>query len=707
MKRVVAVAAALVLAGLDARGQEPAAPPTFAQGVEVVKVDVVVTDKAGNPVADLTRADFTVLDEGKRRDIASFDVIALPEARPPRPAEGPVARPRVATNAEGPRAPGRTFVIVFDNVHMSPLNAQRAKAAALSFLEKGVRDGDRVSLVATAGGVWWNTRIPGGWSDLLAILKGLDGRRIPEASHDHISDYEAMRIYLYQDTRVGRQVQRRFETYGVRSRSEMEAMDARRDSVVAPRNSPYVEARAAETYLKVRTRSRTTLGAVERALEPLARSADRKALLLLSEGFVHDASENGYRQVVEAARRANAALYFIDTRGLGDLPSMYSAEFGGLIPERDFGSVLAETGMDSEGAFDLARDTGGFSVRSTSDLAAGVERIGRESSRYYLLSYDPPSTPADGRFRRIEVRVARPNVVVRARRGYYSPLPPDAAARSAAADRGKDRDLQLALDSPLFEDALPIRMATYVLGDGTSANARVLVAADVDVSWLAPAEGAEPRPVTLDTLSVVGYRDTGEFTRNDQKAELLLKPAATRSGPLWYSLVREFELPPGGYQAKLVVREPSTGRLGSVAADLDVIPFDRLRFSTPVLTDAVQTGTGGGAPSPVLLARRSFRSDRPLFCRFDVLGAKLSPRNQMPYVKAGHVLRRADGGVFGRAEPAEIEPTSLGALSRLMQISLADLPPGPYELVLRAQDEVSGAMLETVEPFTVENPPGR
>jgi hypothetical protein len=87
-------------------------------------------------------------------------------------------------------------VIVFDNVHMSPLNAQRAKGAALSFLERGARDGDRVSLVATAGGVWWNTRIPAGWNDLVAILKGLDGRRVPEGSHDRISDYEAMRIYL-------------------------------------------------------------------------------------------------------------------------------------------------------------------------------------------------------------------------------------------------------------------------------------------------------------------------------------------------------------------------------------------------------------------------------------------------------------------------------------------------------------------------------
>ena len=116
-------------------------PPTFKREVEVVTVDVVVANKAGNPVTGLAREDFTILDEGVPQTIVNFDVVTVPDEPAPSPFR-PVERLRVATNT-APRLPGRTFVVVFDNISMSPLNTQRAKAAVVAFLEKGLRDGDR------------------------------------------------------------------------------------------------------------------------------------------------------------------------------------------------------------------------------------------------------------------------------------------------------------------------------------------------------------------------------------------------------------------------------------------------------------------------------------------------------------------------------------------------------------------------------------
>ena len=76
----------------------------------------------------------------------------------------------------GPRGPaGRTFLLVFDDIHLSPLQAQRAKVAVGQFLKTGVREGDRVTLIATGGGAWWNARMPEGRETLIAILKRLDG----------------------------------------------------------------------------------------------------------------------------------------------------------------------------------------------------------------------------------------------------------------------------------------------------------------------------------------------------------------------------------------------------------------------------------------------------------------------------------------------------------------------------------------------------
>ncbi len=708
------LALAAALAATSARAQDSQPPaPVFPRQVEMVTVDVVVTDKAGNPVTGLKRDDFTVLEEKLPQTIQSFQVIttAPPAASPataartqPSPRPSPPQRPRLVTNAGPPPPPGRSFVIIFDNMNLSPLNAQRAKAALLAFIDKGLRDGDQVTLASTGGGAWWNAHMPEGRLDLVELLKGLDARKFVEGGYDRMTDFEALRIYMYSDSQIARRVQDRFERYGVANRTETEKEREGKDFVIPGRVDLYVDNRAAEAYLKVRTRNRSTYAALERILKPLAASRDRKALVLVSEGFVYDPAEQGYRRVVEAARRANAAIYFVDTRGLANLPSSYTAEFGAQVDEKNMMAALADTTQDAEGAVSLSHDTGGFAVSDTNDLESGVTRIGRESSSYYLLGYSPGSVPRDGRFRRIEVKVRRPGVVVRARRGYFAPSDTVAADGSEPAKDHTDPEMQLGLDSSSALDAIPLRLTAYVLENVSNDHARVLVAVDADVSKVDFKEVEGKQLGSLDTLAVVARRETSEFYRKDQKVDLERRPGPA-SGPSWYTMVREFELPAGGFQTKLVVRDPASRRLGTVTLLFDVPALDSFRITSPILSDTAQVAPNA-PPAVVLLARRSFRADKPLFCRFDVMNAQKDDR-RMPRVSAGHVLRRRDGTVVGEAALNEIEPTSLGALSRLMQIPLAGLSPGEYELVLTVRDQHSGRQVSTVEPFTLVGAEGR
>lgn len=699
-RSLAALLALLALVSLAAAGASQEPPPTFKRDVEVVTVDVVVTDKAGNPITGLAREDFTVLDEGTPQALVNFDVVHPPDEEPEARATGTVRPepPRISTNT-APRLPGRTFVVVFDNINMSPLNTQRAKAAVVAFLEKGLHDGDRVMIAATAGGAWWTTTMPGGREDLVAILKGLEGRRFVTAAYDRMTDFEAMRVYQYSDHLMSRRVQERFERYGVKT----DVKDARQveaeDIAIRGRIDPFVDNKAAETYLKAKTRNRSTFASIERVMKPLADTRDRKAVLLVSEGFVYDPAEPGYRLVVEAARRANAALYFIDTRGLDDMPGFYSAQFGERIDEKNVLSAIADMTQESEGAVSLARDTGGFTVAKTNDLETGIVRIGRESSSYYLLGYAPGTIPRDGRFRKIEVRVRRPGAIVRARRGYFAPS--DVADAGAAKVTSRtDPQIQYGLDAPTPLDEIPLRLTAYVLEQTSPGRARVLVAADADVSRVEFTETEGRLLGALDTLAVAARRETADAFRNDQKVDLERKPGPVAS-PSWYTIVREFELPAGGYQAKLVVRDPTSKRMGTVSHEFVVPPLDALRISSPILTDTVQA-TPGGAPSAVILARRTFDLQKPFFCRFDVHGADADPATRMPRVRAGHVLRRSDGSVVSRSEPSEIAPTSLGGVSRLMQIPLTGMSPGEYQLELLVRDELSGRERKVVEPFTLQ-----
>src|SRR6185503_18708817 len=294
---------------------------------------------------------------------------------------------------------------------------------------------------------------------------------------------------------------------------------------------------------------------------------------------------------------------FIDTRGLSELAPFYSVEFGERIDEKNVLAAIADISQEAGGSESLARDTGGFSVTKSNELEPGILRIATESRRYSLLGYSPGAIPRDGRFRKLEVRVKRSGVTVRARRGYYAPtdLPEPA---SAAGPKGTDPQIQYGLDAPTPLDGIALRMTTYVLDPTTLGRARVLLAADADISAVefVPAEGKLLG--TLDTLAVAARRENSEAFRNDQKVDLERKPGAFK-GPSWYTMVREFELPAGGYQAKLVVRDAKSKRLGTVVYEFAVPPLDKLRLSSLILTDEVQAPPGG-SPSAVLLARRSF-----------------------------------------------------------------------------------------------------
>jgi VWFA-related protein len=694
----------------SAQSETHAGPtPVFPRDIEVVTVDVVVTDKNGNPVTDLSREDFTVLDEGQPREIVSFDVVtteAQDPIEPPAPGTEPSSppRPRLVTNT-APESPGRTFVIFFDALNLSPQDGVAAKAAILAFLDRGLRKGDRVMLASTGGGAWWSTTMPEGRQDLIAVLEGLEGRRVYDNAFERMADYEAMRIYQYRDIMIGKRVLSRWERYGILGTRGQRENDRTLQEIAAPGNIDlFVESRAAETYLMARNRNHETFVALERVLQPLTESKDRKAVILVSGGFIYDPSERGFKKVVETARKANAAVYFVDARGLADMPGFFSAQFGAIIDERDMLAAIADTSQEAGGSVTLSRDTGGFAVASTNDLADGIVRIGRESSSYYLLAFNPTDIPRDGEFREIDVKVRRKDTTVRARRGYYAPSDTPEDTESL---RKYDPQIQAALDDPGTRDQIPLRMTYYILQETSLDRVRVLLAADADISAVEFTEGADGRLTgAVDTLAVLARRENSEFFRNDLKVDLARKPGPVRS-PSWYTIAREFDVPPGVYQARLVLRDTASTRVGTVTLELEVPSLDELRVTTPILTDQIQVDPGTGAPRPVVLARRTFRNDGSLYCRFDVFGAQKEERTGMPYVTSSHVLRRRGGGVVSQGGPSEIVPTSLGDLSRLMQIPLNDASPGEYELLLTVRDETNGREQLFVEPLTlVETPTG-
>jgi VWFA-related protein len=697
--------AAVLILGLSfissvAVPQAPSDRPVFPAQAEVVTVDVVAAGRDGQPVLDLRKEDFSLSEDGVPQEIVAFEAVHRPTPAEAAPTEGaPAATAAVRSSSnQGPAArAGSHFVIVFDELHLAPAEAARARTAVASFLEDGLADGDRVVLVGTAEGSRWTARIPEGREALLKALGRLEAGLVGRTVRDRMSDYEAMRIDRDRDPLVTDVVMRRYLDTGeilrdTASPGNPTAPDS--DQVAGWREE--VRSRASHVYAEASARNEQALGVVQRSLQALAAERGRKSLVFVSGGLVQDPRLSIYRQVVTESRRVNAAVYFLDARGLLGAQTGMDAEIGTRTEFRDLGSWFTEARERSEGSRGLAADTGGFSLADSNDLGGALNRIGRESRSYYLLGYAPTNRKADGRFRSIEVKVAREGVRLRARRGYYAP----GGSGERKAEEGRDAALQRALDAPFDLSGVPLRAIADVLGPAEGGTATVRITVEADVRRFAFEEKGGVVRDTLELLLLVAREDTGEFTRFDQQFEMSLRPETrARYERDWFPVHREVPLAPGRHQARIVVRDRNGGAVGSLLHAFDVPDLSGLRVSTIALAVGPREPAPGAPPEPT--ARRSLPPSGVLHCRFEVYGAGSDAATGQPSVTAGFSIRRSDGKFLAVIPETPLKPGAGGSLARSLGVPLDGAPPGRYEAIAVVTDLAGGRAAEAREPFVI------
>ena len=654
----------------------PQATPSFPAEVEVITVDVVVVDKDGRPVTGLTRDEFRVLEDGKSQEIVSFEPYERVEPG------GEVEPPAVATNERGTELRGRAFALLLDDVFTAPQVSADIRKAAESFLRDSVGPGDEVTIATTSGNAYWSAGLPEGLEDLLAVAARFKGQ-------DRTGRYGTQE-YVAMPSRGMRN-----EQLLIKPMTEVEAYDIvsgtkRGDSGIAH-----------EIDHIRRQRMKMTLAAVRRQLDALATVRGRKSLILMSPGFLQDDTPD-IRETSAASRRANAALYFIDVRGLEPQGILSAANVvsGGPTLTAHSWAEDSERHVVTGGTENLALDTGGFSIRHTNDFAAATARIAAESRSYYLLGIHPADGKGPRDWRKLKVDVTRPGLKVRSRRGYSlrdSPPPEEDAKdkgkeKKSAAPTRKTLDPAVAgaLDAAHAVSGIPLRAMTYVMEPGPKDTTRVLVAAEFDPQDL----GGGGTPAKLGFSVNITHRDTGRAFESNERVEVKLGGDAPTG---WRAIAREFMLPAGVASARVVVHDPATGALGAVTQRIEVPPASVFRVSTPILTN--QVDQSGKRPQAAVAVHRVFRNDGQLFCQFEVLGAARGPYG--PQVVSGMELRAADGTVLRKGELTSIAADPDGRVVRLIGMGLAGMREGRYDLVLAVRDELSGQQIERSEPFTL------
>lgn len=286
------------------------------------------------------------------------------------------------------------------------------------------------------------------------------------------------------------------------------------------------------------------------------------------------------------AQAANVSIYTIDPGGLAGLEGFF---MGARRMRQIDAHARARNHLDSLRT--IAENTGGRALVATNTFEQGLEQMFLENSAYYLIGFRPADGQVGRRFRPIEVTVRRPGVVVRARRGYYSPVPvADDQAGSPVLP------LTMAMAGLLPERGLPLQVSAtaFPTGDGE----RNALAVTIGIRRPSFETSAMPLQVAVRAFTSDGRLQAGEDLE-------IAVPRVGMTGDLLFEVLSLLDVPPGRYQLRVAARFRLAEPAGSVYYDIDVPDVRRAPLS---LSGVVFSRDASVAASPA----HRFRAVLPL-----------------------------------------------------------------------------------------------
>lgn len=492
-----------------------AAPPSAQQDdgfgeavdVNVVNVDVYVTDKSGQPVTGLRKEDFDLFEDGKRVEVTNFEALSHKAAPAPQAAPSPETPAAAAPAAPPPAATDPLYLIIYvDNFNIQPAHRARALQQIQKYLDREISPGDRVMVATYDLGL--HVRQP--FTDDRAALarafeqvsrlsaNGGENNRAKRFALDAMFSIQADAISLGD------------AGPGARGDQESEPMDVPcplriADPIKGYASSARQEVLRSISSLKLFVNSLSglpgrkvifhvsdgisitpgeelfqvlaelcggagaTSGYAGSASDPASQPQDARRFgaraYQSSQAMLDAQSYNTAGEWTELAAHANAnrvTLYTLQASGL-EASSASSAEHlgGGRDQLLQLGTVMTiETNNRKDSLNVLASDTGGRAIFNANDLVPELDRIQQDLETYYSLGF-APRRMGDGREHRIEVKVKRKDLRVRYRRSYRdkSPLERAADRTLAALFYGtEDNPLEVAVN---IGDILPAEGKTF------------------------------------------------------------------------------------------------------------------------------------------------------------------------------------------------------------------------------------------------------
>lgn len=568
--RVAAGALVAALAGGAAFAGQQTPAPAKAPGVlrvetRLVLVDVVVTDKNGNPVPDLTQDDFTILENGRPQKIAAFSFENPARRSVERAALPPLAKNVYTNRPEYNLPPGPLTILLLDALNTPWRDQAYARAQMLHYLQTQLKPDQHTAILALTNSLLLLQSFTTDPKLLIAAVQRYTGQPSILLSQEEAIEFPSAAYEMMPAERLA----------GLDRFQEEMTTDA-------------TDRRVAITLAALQSIARATAG-----------YRGRKNLVWVSSSFpfslVPEESESfdQLRSYTEDIRRtavqltdAQVAVYPVDARGLVgeeifEASSPLRNRRGGALGGPEMASTLAQRSSrltsTHQSMYQLADDTGGKAFVNRNDIDVAMAASVADGSAYYSLAYYPENKNWDERFRRIEVKVNRAGVKVRSRRGYYARLPETKRPPASSTDAKKEakraeQEVWNALADPL--PATGVLFQAQVPPPAPAAHAQVVADFRVDadtVEFEPTTEGRQHCDVEFVAAAISPEGRSAAMAGRNLKCEFSAETyGRVRQDGLRLQLA--LNITPGTYRLRLVVRDNLTGEIGSMDVPLELLP---------------------------------------------------------------------------------------------------------------------------------------
>lgn len=705
---VPASLAVMLLLGAQGRGQQPAAPPppppppssdqapppadqaqpVFRTGINFVRVDVIASDRNGNAIADLKQSDFEVLEDGKPQTVETFKLIKL-DGGATVAADGPprAIRSDADEEAEAGKDDVRLFAVFLDDYHVREGSSLVARNMIARFVENQLEPSDMIGVMHPLESIS-QVRMTRNHSAISRAIQQFRGRK---GNYQPQNDFEQR--YANYPSETVEQIRNQV------SLSAMKALIVHMGGLKEGRKALILVSEGYSNVLPASLRdpiaSLPGFGNPNRGNAGAGQNDPNEDRY----GFFQGQDLEFFMQgVYEVASQNNVAIYPVDPRGL----PVFEFDIDQPVNPTTDRQFLANTQNTLRS---LAVETDGRAILNRNDLDVGMKQIIKDSSAYYLIGYTSTQAKSDGKFHSISVKVKRPGVQLRSRKGYWALTPEAFVATTAAA---KKAPIPPAVEAALTSLAAAVqpksaRLVRTWIGTSRGQNGKTKVTFVWEPTPRAPGERA---PAASDVparvlVMAIGPDGSPSFRGRAPDAAAATPPsdaAATAArGPLGPSAQMgpsrvSFDVNPGKIQLRLTVEGGASQVLDSEVRELTIpdLTAAQVVIGTPEVFRARTVRDVErlkADPQAVPVPGREFSRTERILVRV----AAYAPGNASANVKARLLNRTGQPMNDLTVTP----PSAAGAVSQI-EVPLGGLAPGEYVIEVAADAEGGGEARELI-----------